>query len=427
MNDMETIDTLAPIDAAAPPPPHELTFTARIISQMRAHLAACGLHDYQIFYGDDEMEDIDVYLHAVDPDARWAPLEAADPLITRLESRSKSRPQPSGWLHLRASEVMLGRWTWVNTTDAAIKRLTLCAAPTPQHYQRLRSLMQKQRRSRGMAMWQIVCGERWRDEPPMPRGEPEDHPLVIPAAVRQRIEVDLIGFFGETVADMYRRLNVPYRRGVLLHGPPGNGKTSLIRFVGASLPHIPAMILRPVGSFEDAQLQHVIRRWSEQAPCILVIEDLNWMLESVDVSLFLNLLDGIDAPCEGGLLLIATTNDPEALDPAINNRPGRFDVAIEVPSPNDAARRSFFETRLGGIDAALLERLVVASDGLSFAHLLEILRCAGLSAISAGRPDRSAEDLLEAAKRVKETSDTARRGFPTATPEIPFGLQHLRR
>jgi SpoVK/Ycf46/Vps4 family AAA+-type ATPase len=67
----------------------------------------------------------------------------------------------------------------------------------------------------------------------------------------------------------------------------------------------------------------VIRRWTRQAPAILIIEDLNWLLEQVNVSTFLNLLDGIDSRAGNGLLIIATTNHPNELDPAINNRPGR--------------------------------------------------------------------------------------------------------
>jgi hypothetical protein len=405
--------------------PESLAFTSQIIAALRAALVARHLSDYCIVYCDDELDDIDTHLRAIDPAARWEPFDGDDELITRLTSGRRSHLQPSGALYLQSHEVMLGRWTWMSVNDAMPKRLTLCAAPSPSHFLRLRKLVRKLRRGSAASLWQVVAGERWRDAEPVPRGKPEDHSLILAPELRKRVEVDLIGFFGDSVAEMYRRLNVPYRRGVLLHGPPGNGKTSLIRFVGASLPNIPAMIVRPVGEFNGANLQTIINRWSQQAPAILVIEDLNWLLQSVDASMFLNALDGIESPRAGGLLLIATTNYPENLDPAINNRPGRFDVVVEVKSPDAAARKTFFLRRVEIADAALLKKLVEMTDRLSFAHLLELLRLAGLMAIDAGRSERSADDLLDAAESVIDSNETAIRGFPTKL-DIPFGLQHLR-
>ena len=187
------------------------------------------------------------------------------------------------------------------------------------------------------------------------------------------------------------------------------------------------MILRPGGNFGTDQFESVIRRWRRQAPAMLVIEDLNWLLDQVNVSTFLNALDGIDtAGPSGGLLLIATTNYPEDLDPAINNRPGRFDVVIEVPSPDGVLRLAFLRRHLPAMAAATLERVAKETDRLSFAHLQEILRLSGLNAIHAGRTTRSDADLLDAATTVRATYEQAIRGFPQK-PEMPFGLLPLRK
>jgi ATP-dependent 26S proteasome regulatory subunit len=221
-------------------------------------------------------------------------------------------------------------------------------------------------------------------------------------------------------------MGVPLRRGVLLHGPPGNGKTSLIRHIGARLPHVPALLLRPAADFDSDDLEEVIRRWSEQAPAILVIEDLNWLLVKVNVSTFLNLLDGVDrGRGKGGLLLIATTNSPDQLDPAVNNRPGRFDVVLEVPPPDRALRLEFLCLALATVPRATLETLAARTDGLSFAHLQEIVRLSGLTAIHAGRQERTEKDLSGAADTVRRAFDEAVRGFPVK-PELPFGLLPLR-
>jgi ATP-dependent 26S proteasome regulatory subunit len=219
---------------------------------------------------------------------------------------------------------------------------------------------------------------------------------------------------------------VPCRRGVLLHGPPGNGKTSIIRLVGSMLPEIPVLLLRPHGNFSSEDLSQVIRRWTRQAPAILVIEDLNWLLKSIDISMFLNVLDGIDSPDASGLLLIATTNYPEQLDPAINNRPGRFDVVIEVASPDAATREQFFRTKLPGFSEATIAGLVSSSDRFAFAHLQEVLRLSGLLAIYESRAQRSDNHLFQAAKMVQNSFEDATRGFP-GRPEVPFGLEYLRK
>jgi SpoVK/Ycf46/Vps4 family AAA+-type ATPase len=186
------------------------------------------------------------------------------------------------------------------------------------------------------------------------------------------------------------------------------------------------MLLRTSASFDSDDLEEVIRRWTAQAPAILVIEDLNWLLEKVNVSLFLNLLDGVDSKTgDGGLLLIATSNHPDQLDPAINNRPGRFDVVIEMPPPDRAMRSSFLHRKLAEIDAGAIEKVASQTEGLSFAHLQEILRLSGLTAIQGGRTRRTVEDVQSAASAVIGTHEQAVRGFPR-TPEVPFGLLPLR-
>jgi ATP-dependent 26S proteasome regulatory subunit len=123
------------------------------------------------------------------------------------------------------------------------------------------------------------------------------------------------------------------------------------------------------------------------------------------------------------LLLIATTNHPEKLDPAINNRPGRFDVVIDVPPP--ARPRPSPAGAGGGTPAAARRRAAGRMAGLSFAHLQELLRLSGLLAIHAGRAARTSDDVARAAELVAGSHDTAVRGFPSP-PEVPFGLGALR-
>lgn len=218
-------------------------------------------------------------------------------------------------------------------------------------------------------------------------------------------------------------MGMAHRRGVLFHGPPGNGKTSLIRLISTLNRGVPVLLLRPGADFDSDDFERVIQLWQERAPAMLAIEDLDTLFTRIPLSTFLNLIDGVEQR-DGGLLLIATTNHPDALDPAINNRPGRFDVVIEIRCPDRSLRERYFQrTQLSSLGAVAIRKLVNMTDGLSFAHLREIEHLSGLLALQGKRAARGEEDVLEAAKVVHAGSDEARRGFPVAAAPFGFGKQ----
>jgi hypothetical protein len=405
--------------------PAGLVFVEQVAAALRRYLTEEGLDSYALFNGHcDDLHDLDRYVPTIDPGARWVTQEiltgdADSPAY--LARGAPPRLLPSGLLVLSKYNLVISRRYWLDG-DGDWQTCYLCAAESESEYDRLRQDIRACRNDQGAKVWQVVSGPPYKDGERIVRTDKVREPL-LPKSVKDRIHCDIIQFFSEEVAELHRAMKVPYRRGVLLYGPPGNGKTSTIRYVGVMLPRVPGLILRPKANFDSDDFETVVNRWRRMAPAILVVEDLNWLLKSVNLSTFLNLLDGVDATStSGGLLLFATTNYPEHLDPAINSRPGRFDVVIEIPPPDATLRTHFLERFLDGVAPDQIATLVEGSDQMSFAHLEEIVRLSGLLAIRAGRKQRFPEDFNEALSEVRKGLDQADRGF-ARDPEIPFGLR----
>ncbi len=409
--------------------PRGVLLAEQLSAALRAYLDQNELEHYVAYHWDDfELQEIGDMLEELgEKGAEWRSIPAVtagEPMAgISTDDENKLKQIGFGALHLPRRDVLVARWLWLDTKYYNETHFWMIAAPSVAHIERLRADVLAIRRQKAKAQWQIVRGA----EGPAcyehsPRDAASSDDLVIDAGIYERIENDAIGFFSDPVARLYRSLKVPYRRGILMYGPPGNGKTSIIRWIGAQLPSLPMMLLRPNQNFDTDMLEAVLTHWREQAPAALIIEDLDWLLQRVNVSNFLNALDGVESNRNDGLLLIATTNHPEKLDPAVNNRPGRFDVMIEVPPPNDELRRRYLIRKLPALEAAMLDELARGTDGLSFCHLIEIVRLSGMIAISKGREDRTDDDLRRAMQLVAHAHTAAEKNF-APPPDSPFGLR----
>ncbi len=399
------------------------TLTEWLVAHFREALRKRGLGDWQIFCLN---ADADLWHHVDGPLApAWDDMEfhpvplihggeqPAGGYMNHVAEPQALKPMAAGLVHLRQHEIAGVRWwQWVRVERRWVP-LALWAAPALDRLETFRKEAVRRERQAEEFQWQIIGG-RGSAERSIQRKVVGTEQLLLSTAVRDRYEREIAGFFTEPVRQMYEQLGVPYRRGVLLHGPPGNGKTSLVRQLGVALPGITALLLRTGCDLEEGDLSHAVVRWISQAPAMLVVEDLDTLFNTgrVSLSTFLNLIDGVDGEADGGLLLIGTTNRPEALDPALNNRPGRFDVVLELPAPDAALRRQFFERRLHETDAALREQLVQRTANLSFAHLEEVLRISGLTAVHDRRDRRTAGDLLAACDQIQRSQREAMGGFP---------------
>ncbi|HSU79819.1 MAG TPA: AAA family ATPase [Candidatus Angelobacter sp.] len=170
--------------------------------------------------------------------------------------------------------------------------------------------------------------------------------------------------------DFFTKYNIPYKRGILLYGNPGNGKTTLVKSIAGSI-SAPVAYWQITEHTSSYSIKEVFTAVNKMAPMVLVIEDIDSMPESVR-SVFLNTLDG--ATSKEGVFLIGTTNYPEKIDPALINRAGRFDRAYEIKQPHFDLRYAYLQKRklsqlIGEEDVLRVAKL---SDGFSIAQLNEL-------------------------------------------------------
>ena len=205
-------------------------------------------------------------------------------------------------------------------------------------------------------------------------------------------------------------------RGVLLVGPPGTGKTLLARAVAgeAGVPFFRISGSDFVEMFVGvgaSRVRDLFKQAREKAPCIIFIDELdaigksriNSMTSNDEREQTLNQLlvemDGFDG--SSGLILLAATNRPDVLDPALL-RPGRFDRQIVVDRPDVKGREEILRIHAKGVKVARdvdLADVAKSTSGSSGADLANIVNEAALLAVRAGRKEVTMEDFNEAVER----------------------------
>lgn len=214
-----------------------------------------------------------------------------------------------------------------------------------------------------------------------------DETLVFdPDSVLNEVMDDIDIFFQEKTQELYGKLEIPYKRGVILHGEPGNGKSAMIREIIRITPDISKIIINPGVNNFTLVLSSLFKALDGKK-AIIVIEDIETVIACANRSELLNVLDGINVV--SGAYLIGTTNYPENIDPAFINRSGRFDRSYKIDNPTEKMRRLFFKSKkLNKIlsfykvykdenkeetDSSIVDLFVQYSDGLPMANLKELV------------------------------------------------------
>ena len=195
--------------------------------------------------------------------------------------------------------------------------------------------------------------------------------LVLPAHMVSDIRTNVEGFFAGR--ERYAYLGLPHRRGFLFAGPPGCGKTLTLKTLASNTP---AKFISVLGKadVDDGTFHCALDLAEKCTPAVVMLEDLDRVVQARGVSLshFLNLLDGLKVL--RGVLVIATCNEPDKLDPALLHRPSRFDRVWRFELPKYDQRLALLRKR--GRDFFSESALEVAarrSEGFSMAYVQEIV------------------------------------------------------
>jgi ATPase family associated with various cellular activities (AAA) len=219
---------------------------------------------------------------------------------------------------------------------------------------------------------------------PRPAVAAED--VVLPDGMLENIEQHIIG-----IAEWSRELldaGQHLKRGLLLHGPPGTGKTHTIRYLTGSLTGSTVILLTGRSIRFIDQAAALARRLQ---PSMVVLEDVDLVATDRDFApdgnpLLFSLLDAMDGVgADADVTFALTTNRADILEVALADRPGRVDLAIEIPRPDASCRERLLQVYARDLTVdADLDQVVAGTEGVTASFIKELIRRTVLVSLRAG-------------------------------------------
>ncbi|KAF2112458.1 P-loop containing nucleoside triphosphate hydrolase protein [Lophiotrema nucula] len=218
--------------------------------------------------------------------------------------------------------------------------------------------------TRSTKLWQEVKKAKWED-------------VILDPKMKKGLTDVASRFFDSK--DIYDEYGVPWKRGLIFHGPVGNGKTISLKALMHTLydRNPPVVTLYVKQAPYPYNIGQVFAMARAMTPCLLVLEDIDTIVTNTTRSYFFNEVDGLEN--NDGILMIATTNHLDQLDPGLSKRPSRFDRKYLFPLPSKEERSlyaQYWRNKLKNkknIDFPnkLCDAIADITDEFSFAYMKE--------------------------------------------------------
>jgi Cdc6-like AAA superfamily ATPase len=208
---------------------------------------------------------------------------------------------------------------------------------------------------------------------------------------------------------IFKEYKITYKRGIIMYGPPGSGKSCTIRLLMDDVIARDGIVIRFDNPHIFIEGIRVLRKIQPTTPVVAIMEDIDSLLDNYSETEVLNILDGVNEVSK--IVFVATTNYPDKLGDRIMNRPSRFDKRFNVGFPTMKARQMYIEHLAGGVEKAKTlnidtEKWAKDTDKFTIAHLKELF----VAVVILGD---TYEEAIKSLTKMKEdvTSENGEMGF----------------
>lgn len=226
-----------------------------------------------------------------------------------------------------------------------------------------------------------------------------DELMILPDTASDDVISSIESFW--TKKERYKAFKFLWKRGILLYGPPGSGKTCTVQIVANKIVEQNGLAIYVSNPQLTIQGLDLLRYIEPDRPVVVVLEDIDAIIEKWGEAELLSLLDG-EFQVDNAVFL-ATTNYPEQLDDRIKNRPSRFDIVRKIDMPSDEARKVYLSIKNPRLKDNLedLDKWVRDTKDFSIAHMKELI-------ISIECLELPYEECVERLRKMRNSSISSR-------------------
>lgn len=204
--------------------------------------------------------------------------------------------------------------------------------------------------------------------------------IILPSEIFLDIKTNIDSFFASK--DLFKKFKIPYKRGILIVGKPGNGKSTLMKVIASQYREYAFVVFEGGENKDMDDVIDSLKIAQRMAPAFVLIEDLDktYTESKASLSSLLNAMDGISAT--EGIFVIATSNEPGNIDDALLERPSRFDRVYTISLPEHKTALELLKRKAIGFSENFLESIAekCVAENFSMAMIQETVIDAFLKA-----------------------------------------------